>query len=144
MANSGSLNASVANFAIQEAATLASVYLTAIYSIFDLANTQKGHVSHLELLNFALYLISTARVDSLGLRRARYCLHSVVPVHRCGGKKSLTTSTCLWYNNHANELRSTQLWAQTRNVIFWLRTLEFLPLTFSIRGRRLLPLSLCA
>ena len=30
---------------LQEASTLPSVYLTAIYSIFDLANTQKGHVS---------------------------------------------------------------------------------------------------
>lgn len=35
----------------QEAATLPSVYLTAIYSIFDLANTRKGHVSIQNFLN---------------------------------------------------------------------------------------------
>ena len=63
----------------QEASTLPSVYLTAIYSLFDLANTQKGHVSNTVTFEEIL-LTLVACLDSFGYRRVGPRFHPAMQI----------------------------------------------------------------
>lgn len=63
---------------LQEASTLPSVYLTAIYSLFDLANTEKGHVSARMVLGRGFYSLSQrvlihSATGGLGLASIQLC-----------------------------------------------------------------------
>ena len=67
----------------QEAFTLPSLYLTAIYSLFDLANSQKRHASIPIIPNWML-LTFVACLDPFGCRRAGIGFHPAMPL---GGRR---------------------------------------------------------
>ena len=70
---------------LQEASTLPSVYLTAIYSLYDLASTKKGYVSaRIKLREVSLTL--AACLDTFGHRRAWTCFDPALQTPRRRGK----------------------------------------------------------
>lgn len=58
-----------------------SVYLTTIYSLFDLAGTHKGHVSDLCLETGSLSNTPIARFDPFCLGRCWDRFHPIMPIH---------------------------------------------------------------
>lgn len=69
----------------QEVSTLPSVYLTAIYSLFDLANTQKGYISNTIIFKEIL-LTFIAYLDSFYYRRVGTCFYPALPILGCRGR----------------------------------------------------------
>ena len=103
---------------LQEASTLPSVYLTAIYSLFDLANTQKGHVSVLTVCrrstcSFLQRVLIHSATGGLGLASIQLCQFLGAEVNHANVNNSVRL-----FAKSLKKNRFSPLWVMKRSAVF--------------------------